>query len=130
MHSACQIIPRLQDLHAGDLILLAPAEAPCFRVAAVEPPRVLVLAGADTKSRAARPVPASAEVMGNACQWVLRPAADRRGTRLVVRQRYCYPRRQAALWHFVEAVSFVMEHEMLHGIKARAEGRHPALLAT
>jgi hypothetical protein len=64
-----------------------------------------------------------------AWQWLLRPAAGGRGTRLVVRQRYCYPRRQAALWHFVEAVSFVMEHRMLHGINARAEGRRPALLA-
>lgn len=129
IHSAGQIIPQLQELHAGDLILLAPAEAPCFRVATVEPPRVLVLAGADAKSRAARPAPATAEDMANAWQWVLRPAAGGRGTRLVVRQRYCYPRRQAALWHFVEAVSFVMERRMLHGIKARAEGRHPALLA-
>ncbi len=43
IHSADKIIPQLQELHAGDLILLAPAEAPCFRVATVEPPRVLVL---------------------------------------------------------------------------------------
>jgi hypothetical protein len=129
IHSADQIIPQLQDLHAGDLILLAPAEAPCFRVAAVEPPRALVLAGADPKSRATLPVPATSEGMAHAWQWVLRPAAGGRDTRLVVRQRYCYPRRQAALWHLVEAISFVMERRMLYGIKARAEGRHPAPLA-
>lgn len=128
IHSAGRIIPQLQELHAGDLILLAPAEAPCFRVAAVEPPRVLVLAGADPKSRAMLPVPAGPDDMAHVWQWVLRPAAGGRGTRLVVRQRYRYPRRQAALWHFVEAVSFVMERQMLHGIKARAEGRHPAPL--
>ena len=130
IHSADRILPQLQELHTGDLILLAPAQAPCFRVATVEPPRVLVLAGADPKSRAVWPVPATPDELANVWQWVLRPAASGHGTRLVVRQRYCYPRRQAALWHFVEAVSFVMEHRMLHGIKARAEGRRPALLAT
>jgi hypothetical protein len=129
IHSADRIIPQLQELHAGDLILLAPAEAPCFRVAIVEPPRVLVLAGADPKSRAVLPVPATPDDMAHVWQWVLRPAASGHGTRLLVRQRYCYPRRQEALWHFVEAVSFVMERRMLQGIKARAEGRHPAPLA-
>jgi hypothetical protein len=52
-HSADQIIPELQQLQAGDLILLAPAEAPCFR-AMVEPPHVLVLTSADR-----RPAPPS-----------------------------------------------------------------------
>jgi hypothetical protein len=55
IHSADRILPQLQGLHAGDLILLAPAEAPCFRVATVEPPWVLVLAGADLVSRAVLP---------------------------------------------------------------------------
>lgn len=129
IHSADRIVPQLQRLHAGDLILLAPAEAPCFRVAMVEPPHVLVLAGADPKSRAVLPVPASPDDVANVWQWVLRPATGGRGTRLVVRQRYSYPRRQAALWHVVEAVSFVMERQMLRGIKACAEGRHPTSLA-
>jgi hypothetical protein len=118
IHSADRILPQLQELHTGDLILLAPTEAPCFRVATVEPRRVLVLAGTDPKSRAVWPVPATPDELANVWQWVLRPAASGRGTRLVVRQRYCYPRRQAALWHFVEAVSFVMEHRMLHGIQS------------
>jgi hypothetical protein len=39
--------------------VLAPAEAPCFRVAIVEPPHVLVLASADPETRAVQPVPAS-----------------------------------------------------------------------
>lgn len=129
IHSAGRINPQLQELHAGDLILLAPAEAPCFRVTTVEPPGVLVLAGADPETRAVLPVPATPEDMAHVWQWVLRPATGG-GTRLVVRQRYCYPRRQAALWHFVEAVSFVMERQMLRGIKARAEGRHTAGIVT
>jgi hypothetical protein len=37
--------------------------------------------------------------------------------------RYSYPRHQRLLWHVTEAVSFVMERRMLHGIKTSAEGR-------
>jgi hypothetical protein len=44
----------------------------------------------------------------------------------VARERYSYPRRQWLLWHVIEAVSFVMERRMLHGIKTRAEGRYAA----
>lgn len=127
IHSADRIIPELQQLHAGDLILLAPAEAPCFRVAIAEPPHALVLAGADRQTRAPLPVPASPEEFANVWQWVLRPADSGRGTRLVARELYSYPRRQSVLWHVIEAASFVMERRMLHGIKARAEGRHTAV---
>ena len=59
-------------------------------------------------------------------QQLSREGTPGHGTRLVVRQRYCHPRRQAALWHFVEAVSFGMERRMLQGIKARAEPSAPA----
>jgi hypothetical protein len=129
MHSADRIIPEFQELHAGDLILLAPAEAPCYRVAAVAPPHVLVLAAADPKTRAVRPAPAGPEEMASTWQCVLRPTGGGRGTRLVARQRYSYPRRQSVLWHLIEPVDFVMERRMLHGIKARAETRHPAALS-
>lgn len=126
IHSAGRIIPELQELHVGDLILLAPAEAPCFRVAKAEPPHVLILVGADRETRATLPVPASPEELANVWQWVLRPVDSGRGTRLVARELYSYPRRQSVLWHVIEAVSFVMERRMLNGIKARAEGRHTA----
>ncbi len=65
IHSADRIIPELQDLHPGDLILLAPAEAPCFRVARAEPPRVLALVGADPKTRTMGPIPATPEEMAS-----------------------------------------------------------------
>jgi hypothetical protein len=131
IHSADRIVPELQQLHEGDLILLAPAAgAPGYRVAAVEPPRVLVLAGADPKTRAVQPVPASPDEMASTWQWMLRPANGGRRTRLVARQRYSYPRRQSVLWHLVEPVDFVMERQMLGGIKARAEARHPASVST
>ncbi len=130
MHSAGRIIPEFQNLHPGDLILLAPAEAPCYRVAEVEPPRVLVLAGADPKTRQMQRIPATAEQMATTWQWVLRSADGGRTSRLVARQRYSYPRRQSLLWHLVEPVDFVMERRMLRGIKHRAEaGRTNRALA-
>jgi hypothetical protein len=126
IHSADRIIPQLQQLHPGDLILLAPAGGPCFRVSETQPPSVLTLVGADPKTRVAGPIPATPGEMASTWQWVLHPVDNGRGTRLVVRQRLSYPRRQSALWRLVEPVSFVMERRMLHGIKARAEGRRTA----
>jgi len=128
IHSADRIIPELQKVHEGDLILLAPGEAPCYRVAMVEPPHVLVLAGADPKTRAAQPIPAGPDELATTWQWTLRPVGGGRGTRLVARQRYSYPGRQAVLWHVVEPVDFVMERRMLGGIRARAEARPLAAL--
>jgi hypothetical protein len=61
IHSSDRIIPQLQQLDPGDLILLAPAGAPCFRVSKVQPPSVLTLVGADPKTRVAAPIPATPE---------------------------------------------------------------------
>jgi hypothetical protein len=129
IHSASEIIPRLQRLRPGDLIRLAPGRAPCFRVAAAEPPRVLVLAAADPVTQAVQPAAVAPDELASTWQWLLRPVAGSMGTRLVARQRYSYPRGQSVMWHLVEPVSFVMERRMLHGIKARAEGRGRAGLA-
>jgi hypothetical protein len=118
-------------LHEGDLILLAAAAgAPCYRVAMAKPPHVLVLAGADPKTRAVQPIPAGPDEVATTWQWTLRPVGGGRGTRLVARQRFSYPRRQSALWHLVEPVDFVIERRMLGGIKARAEARPLAALST
>jgi len=86
----------------------------------------LIKAGADPKTRAVAPIPATPEEMASTWQWVLNAVDNGRRTRLVVRQRLSYPRRQAVLWRLVEPVSFVMERRMLHGIKARAEDHHTA----
>ena len=126
IHSTDRIIPQFQHLHPGDLILLASAGAPCFRVSRAQPPSVLTLVGADPKTQVAAPIPATPEELASTWQWVLQPVDNGRGTRLVVRQRLSYPRGQSALWHLVEPVSFVMERRTLHGIKARAEGQHIA----
>jgi hypothetical protein len=44
-----------------------------------------------------------------------------RSTRVLVRQRLRYPEGQALMWHVVEPIGFVMERQMLRGIKRRAE---------
>jgi hypothetical protein len=67
------------------------------------------------------PVPATADETAATWQWVLHPADGGQSTRLVVRERYSYPPRQALLWHAIEAVSFVMERRMLRGLRDRAE---------
>jgi len=121
IHSAGEIIPEYQALHPGDLIRLAPGQAPCFRVATAEPPRVLVLAAADPVTRAVRPVATAPDELGSTWQWLLRQVDGGRCTRLVARQRYSYPALQSVMWHLVEPVSFVMERRMLLGIQTRAE---------
>jgi hypothetical protein len=123
IHSADAIVPELQELREGDLILLAPADAPCYRVTTVRAPHVLVVAGADPKTRTVQHVPADRNELGTTWQWTLQPDRGGSGTRLVARQRYSYPSRQSLLWHLVEPVDFVMERRMLVGIKARAEAR-------
>ncbi len=123
IHSADAIVPELQQLREGDLILLAPAEAPCYRVAAVRAPHVLVLAGADPKTRTIQHVPAGHDEMATTWQWTLQPDRGGLGTRLVARQRISYPSGQSLLWHLVEPTDFVMERRMLASIKARAEDR-------
>ncbi len=121
IHSTDRIHPELQSLVAGDLIRLGgPQGYPCFRVASVEPGASLVLVAAD-------PSPpheaATVDSPGGIAtwQWQLRPAADGSGTRLLTRQRLTYPDSLRVMWHVVEPIGFVMERQMLRGIKARAE---------
>lgn len=118
IHSATRIVAELQELRVGDLILLARRRAPCYRVAMVEPPSVLVLVGADPSTHEL----SSALTTGPAStwQWVLTGTADG-GTRLVVRQRYWYAPAQSVMWHLVEPVAFVMERRMLLNVKRLAE---------
>ncbi len=131
IRSADAIRTEHQQLAAGDLIRLGPTGYPCFRVSMVEPPSHLVLVGADP--RPPHDVAGPDAPSGTATwQWLLRPIDRGRGTRLVVRQRLTYPTGRAAnaMWHVVEPIGFVMERQMLLGMKRRAEtpskARHPA----
>ena len=121
IHSTDRIQPELQSLAEGDVIRLgAPRGYPCFRVRSVDPGASLVLVAAD-------PLPpheaATVDSPGGVAtwQWQLRPVAGGRGTRLLARQRLTYPDSMSVMWHVVEPIGFVMERQMLRGIKARAE---------
>ena len=123
IHSTDRIHPELQSLAEGDVIRLgAPAGYPCFRVASLRTAESLVLIAAD-------PMPphvvAAADSPGGCStwQWQLRPTDEGRGTRLLARQRLTYPDTMAVMWHVVEPIGFVMERQMLRGIRRRAERR-------
>lgn len=120
IHSVDRILPQHQRLTAGDLIRMGPPGYPCFRVHAVDPPETLVLVGADPKPPHAA-APPNSPTGNSTWQWQLRPADGGRSTRLLVRQRLTYPDGQALLWHLVEPVAFVMERQMLRGLRDRAE---------
>jgi hypothetical protein len=123
IHSVDRILPAAQQLSVGDLIRLGPSGYPCFRVDQVEPGAALVLVGADPRPPHAPADPDSPTGIAT-WQWQLRPAPDGRGTRLVTRQRLSYrpTTGTSVMWHLVEPVGFVMERQMLRGIKRRAEG--------
>jgi len=112
IHSAEEIVAEWQHVDVGDAVNFYPGGGPS--VAAVEPGRALVLSGGI-------PVGAMAPPYTFSWAFVLLPAPNGE-TRLVVRERYGYLHRWAALLvEPVEVVSFVMSRRMLHGIKQRAE---------
>jgi hypothetical protein len=112
IHSSDVVLPQCQQVTAGDQIRLAP-QVP-LTVARVDPGRALVLNGGIPMGSVASPWDFS-------WAFVLHENADGT-TRLVVRERYRYTRRWAALIvEPTELVSLVMSTRMLHGIKLRAE---------
>jgi hypothetical protein len=128
IHSVDRIAPELQRLEPGDLVRMGPEGYPCFRVQIVRPPTDLVLLGADPKPPHAA---ATADGPGIATwQFSLRPRAGSPSTRVVVRQRLACPRSASLMWHVVEPVAFVMERQMLLGLRRRAERAHRATPTT
>ena len=116
IHSADRIVPEWQAIRSGDEVRLAP-QVP-LAVAVMEPGTALVLRGGVPIGDAAPPYDFT---------WAF--ALDEKpngSTRLLVRERYGYQRRRAALLvEPVELISFVMSQKMLRGIRDRAE-RQPA----
>jgi len=114
IHSVDQIVPEWQEVRVGDAFRLHPEVE--LTVADVRIGETLVLHGA---------VPADG-TQGEPpydFSWAFvvreRPGG---GTRLIVRERYGYTKWWAPLLvEPVEAVSFVMTHKMLRGIRDRAE---------
>jgi hypothetical protein len=119
IHSADRIVTEWQDVAVGDEVKLFP-DGPLI-VAALEPGRSLVMRGGVPMGNTPPPYDFT-------WAFVLRERPDGT-TRLLVRERYAYSRRWAAL--LVEpaaAVSFVMSRKMLRGIRDRAErGAAPAV---
>jgi len=112
IQSAEVVVPEWQALAAGEEVRLHP-EVP-LQVAAVEPGRALVLRGGV-------PMGSTPPPYDFTWSFVVREQPD--GTaRLLVRERYAYTRKWAALLvEPVELVSFLMSRKMLRGIRDRAE---------
>lgn len=111
IHSADAVVPELQDIAPGDTVHLAPQVG--LEVVTAEPGRALVLRGVAAPGEATPPYEFT-------WAFVLRHRAGL--TRLVVRERYRYTHRCAALLaEPVAVVSWVMTQKMLRGIRDRAE---------
>jgi hypothetical protein len=113
IHNATRIRPDLQHLQVGDTVRLAPAgflgggfdHLSQLRVAAIEPERLLVLRGWGTFAL---------------------DSLSGAGTRLLIREETPLPSSawKAALLKLTwEPLHFVMERQMLRGIRDRSEGR-------
>lgn len=112
IHSAREIVPDWQHVEVGDTVHLHPTVG--LAVAVVEPGQALVLHGGVPIGRSAPPYDST-------WAWILRDGPDGT-TRLVVRERYVYTGRWAALIvRPVQLVSFVMSQKMLRTIRNRAE---------
>ena len=112
MRSADSIVPQWQDIEAGSEVRLHPKVA--LLVAAVEPPRALVLRGGVPMGPVTAPYDFTWSFI------VTSPPSG--GARLIVRERYSYRRRWAPLIvRPTILVSYFMSRRMMHGIKARAE---------
>lgn len=119
IHSSGTIVPAWQDVAVGDAVHLHPEVA--LTVVRVEPGRSLVLQGAVPVGGADSAAPPPYDFT-----WAFTlldgPEGSDGSTRLVVRERYAYLRRSAALIvEPVSAVSWFMSRRMLRGIKERAE---------
>jgi hypothetical protein len=117
IRSADAVVPEWQRIDVGDEVRLHPEVS--LTVALVEPGRALVLRGGVPMGPVSAPYDFT-------WAFVLREAPEG-STRLVVRERYGYSRRWAALiLEPTEVVSFVMSQRMLRGIKQRAERAAPS----
>jgi hypothetical protein len=113
IHSADRIVAEWQVIEVGDQVNLYPAVG--LSVAHVEPGRALVLRGGLPMGPGRQPP--------YDFTWAFAlNTGPGDTTRLIVRERYRYSRRWAALLiEPVSLISFVMSQRMLRGIRERAE---------
>jgi hypothetical protein len=125
MRNADRIVPEFQSIHIGDTVRLGPKGYPLFRIAQIEPERLLAWAAADPKTEQVvaytDPMPADY----NCSNWVfVLEAIEARTTRLLMRSRLDYNPPTLArrlLWGATDVIGFVMMRKMMLGIKAHAE---------
>jgi len=122
MHNADRIMPEFQNLNVGDIIWMAPRERYGGRayntVGAVEPNRALVLI---TPGYTQRRV--SGDISGNGTWAFILDQLDEGTTRLIIRGRSTQNQRlfEKLIGRLTEPIEFIMEREMMLGIKERAE---------
>jgi hypothetical protein len=117
MHNADRIVPEWQSLRVGDVVWLHP-KAPPLPVVILEPYRAIVLGSPESREANG----ANATAFGT---WgFFLKEIDEKTTRLLIRNRWD---RKAGLLNWIgnyvllEPAHFIMEREMLLGIKHRAE---------
>lgn len=119
VRSADRVEPRWQDVRVGDPFRLHPDVA--LEVVEVDPGRALVVRGAVGATGSTSASSAAAPPYDFTWTFALRRGRNG-GTRLLVRERYGYTRKSAALLvEPVAVISFVMTQKMLRGLRDRVE---------
>lgn len=125
VHNAERIIPELQNVKTGDYFLMYPT-APGYAVAMMQEPQFLILQTVNTGTGEFTRSVALDEMHGT-LTFFLEPRIDNT-TRLILRTRLDYEpgRLTRAAWRMVEPVTFMMERQLLRGIRERAESHRVA----
>jgi hypothetical protein len=114
MKNAGRIVPEWQNTQVGDNVRLGPKGYPLFRIVGMQPGRALLMQACDPVKE--QPGPAS---------WCLiLEEVDAHTTRLWTRNRNRYEPTfgNSLMWRvIVDPIAFIMERQMLIGIKRRAE---------
>jgi hypothetical protein len=123
IHSVDRLVPEYQELAEGDLVRLAPNTG--LVVAAVEPPRALVLRATADMATKRPPERSDPGYFDWSWAFVVEPVGTM-GSRLLIRLRadtaagLPFSLVGPLVW---EPLHFLMERKMLRGIRERAEGR-------
>ena len=123
IHSRDRIVEEHQHLGVGDLVRMGPDGFPCFRVPHLSAPTELVLVGADPQP------PHEPATAGATLAWRPGNGPCTRSTAGVEKgcgsgsdSRILTGSRSCGMWS--NPIGFVMEREMLRGLKGRAEGNN------
>ena len=127
LHSADALLDDIAPLEVGGLLRAGPPGYPAWQVMRVAEPHHLVLLAVDPRAPEPEPL---IEPAGNgdasSWQWVLEAQAGGERPRVITRTRTSYRRGASVFWHVIEPISFVMERQMLLGLRDRAEAAEAA----